>query len=97
VELLFVCLGGALIGFVLHAALPARDTRGVLLVPGVATVVAAVAWELLLQLGWRADGGWIWVVSLALPAVVGALVARGLVARRRRADAELYQRVVAGA
>jgi hypothetical protein len=97
VELLFVCLGGALIGFVLHAALPARDTRGVLLVPGVATIVAAVAWELLLQLGWRADGGWIWVVSLALPAAAGVLVARGLVARRRRADSELYDRVVAGA
>jgi len=54
-------------------------------------------WELLLQVGWRADGGWIWVVSLALPAVAGLLVARGLVTRRRRADAELYERVAAGA
>jgi uncharacterized membrane protein len=29
-ELLFVVLGGALLGFVAHFALPAQDTRGVL-------------------------------------------------------------------
>jgi hypothetical protein len=97
VELLFVCLGGALIGFVLHFALRDRDTRGVLLVPGVATVVAAVVWELLLQLGWRADGGWIWVVSLVLSAIAGVVVARALVGRRRRADVELFDRLAAGA
>jgi len=94
VELLFVALGGALIGFVAHFALPAADTRGVLLVPGAATATAVIVWEVLLQLGWRADGGWIWVVSLVLPAVVAVVLARSLVARRRRADSELFSRLV---
>ena len=50
-ELLFVVLGGALLGFVAHFALPAHDTRGVLLAPAAAASVAAVAWQVLLLAG----------------------------------------------
>ncbi|TWX37197.1 hypothetical protein ES689_11025 [Frigoribacterium sp. ACAM 257] len=95
-ELLFVVLGGALLGFVAHFALPAHDTRGVLLAPGAAASVAAVVWEVLLLLGLRADGGWIWVVSLVLSAVAAVVVCRVAATSRRRRDGELLARLSRG-
>jgi len=94
VELLFVALGGALIGFVVHFALPAAETRGTLLVPGLATAVAVVVWEVLLLSGWRADGGWIWVAALVAPAVAAVVAVRVASTRRRRADDELLTRLL---
>jgi uncharacterized membrane protein YeaQ/YmgE (transglycosylase-associated protein family) len=93
-ELLFVVLGGALLGFVAHVALPARDTRGVLLAPASAVVVAAVAWEVLLLAGLRADGGWIWVISLVLSGVVAVVACRVATTTRRRRDGELLARLL---
>ena len=95
-ELLFVVLGGALLGFVAHFALPAHDTRGVLFAPAAAASVAAVVWEVLLLLGLRADGGWIWVVSLVLSAVAAVVVCRVAAASRRRRDGELLARLSRG-
>jgi uncharacterized membrane protein len=93
-ELLFVVLGGALLGFVAHYALPAHDTRGVLLAPASAAAVAAVAWEVLLLAGLRPDGGWIWVASLVLAGVVAVLVCRVAATSRRRRDGELLARLL---
>ena len=93
-ELLFVVLGGALLGFVAHFALPAADTRGVLLAPASAAVVAAVVWEVLLLAGLRPDGGWIWVVSLVLAAVVAAVACRVAATTRRRRDREQLARLM---
>ncbi|TDT64519.1 hypothetical protein [Frigoribacterium sp. PhB116] len=95
-ELLFVVLGGALLGFVAHFALPAADTRGVLLAPAAAASVAAVAWQVLLLAGLTADGGWIWVVSLVLSGVVAIGVCRVAATSRRRRDGDLLARLMRG-
>jgi hypothetical protein len=95
-ELLFVVLGGALLGFVAHFALPAADTRGVLLAPAAAASVAAVAWQVLLLAGLTADGGWIWVVSLVLSGVVAIVVCRVVATSRRRRDGDLLARLMRG-
>ena len=96
-ELLFVVLGGAVLGFVFHYALPDADTRGVLLAPASGAVVAAIVWEALTWAGWPADGGWIWVVGLVLPAVVAVLVCRVEAVRRRARDSEHFARLVRSA
>jgi len=63
-ELLFVVLGGAILGLAARYSLPRRHTYGSALVPAVGAGVAAVVWVALTWLGWAWDGGWIWVVSL---------------------------------
>lgn len=93
-ELLFVALGAVLLGLLAHAALPGRDTRGALLVPGLTLAVAALAWVALTWLGLRPDGGWIWVVTALLAVVVAVLVPLRTVGRRRRADTQLFARLV---
>ncbi len=87
-ELLFVALGGAILGLAVRYLLPGRTrtTQGVVLVPAVGTAVAAVAWVALTWLGWKWDGGWIWWVSLILAGV--AAFATDLVLSRRRIRAD---------
>jgi hypothetical protein len=94
VELLFVVLGGALLGFVFHYALPDADTRGVLLAPASGAVVAAIVWEALTWAGWPADGGWFGVAGLVLPGIVAIAVCRVAAARRRARDGEHFARLV---
>jgi hypothetical protein len=94
VELLFIVLGGAILGFVLHYALPAADTRGVLLAPAVGAVVAAIVWEALTWAGWPADGGWIWVVALVVPGVAAIVACRAAATRRRARDTEQFARLL---
>lgn len=81
-ELLFVALGGAIVGLAARYLLPGRSTQGVALVPAIGTAVASVVWVVLTWLGWKWDGGWIWWVSLILAAV--ACFATDLVLSRRR-------------
>jgi hypothetical protein len=88
-ELLFVTLGGALLGLGFRYVLPGRGTHGVLLLPGVGAVVASAVWAVLTWAGWKFDGGWIWVVSLVAAGVVPALVGIFLSRERARGDVEL--------
>jgi hypothetical protein len=86
VELLFVALGGAIIGLGVHYAAPWRRERGVLLVPAGGVVTAAIVWLGLTVLGWAWDGGWIWAVTLVLSAVVASVLA--VVVGRVRSNAD---------
>lgn len=81
-ELLFVALGGAILGLIARYALPRRSTHGSALVPAVGTAVAAVVWVALTWLGWAWDGGWIWWLSLGA-SVVAAVVVDVWLGRRR--------------
>ena len=92
-ELLFVALGGAILGLAARYSLPRRHTYGSALVPAIGTGVAAVVWVGLTWLGWPWDGGWIWVVSLVASGLVAAASAYVIGPRRERADAALFERL----
>ena len=98
-ELLFVLVIAAGIGTVLRYVLPARRVYGIFLLPAVAAVATAVVWVVLLWVGWKFDGTWIWVASLG--AGFAAALATGIaLPRLRRATddrklAELDRRRVA--
>ena len=92
-ELLFVTLGGAILGIGARYALPGRHTHGVALVPAIGAAVAAIVWVGLTWLGWAWDGGWIWVVSLVAAGLVAAASAFLIGPRREQADAALFERL----
>jgi len=92
-ELLFVVLGGAILGLAARYALPRRHTYGTVLVPAIGAGVAAVVWVGLTWLGWAWDGGWIWVVSLAAAALASVGTALVIGPRREHADAALFERL----
>jgi len=85
-ELLFVALGGALLGLLAQAVLTHRQTNGVVLVPAIATAAAAVVWVILTWLGLSWDAGLIWWISLALSAATAAAAAVLIGRDRERHD-----------
>ncbi|MFC6355043.1 hypothetical protein [Luethyella okanaganae] len=85
-ELLFVTLGGAILGIGARYVLPHSSEHGVTLIPAVGAAVAAIVWVGLTWLGWKWDGGWIWWVSLMVAA--GASVAVDLLIGRARSAAD---------
>lgn len=89
-ELLFVTLGGALLGIAARYTIPRRGMHGVVVVPAVGAAIAAVVWVGLTWLGLAWDGGWIWAISLVAAGVAAAGVAMLLGPRRERHDAELF-------
>ncbi len=90
-ELLFVTLISFCIGLGARYALPGRDTYGVALLPAIAAAITAVVWVGLTWLGWKFDGGWIWVVSLAAGAAVSLVLALTVPRLRRGGDNEMLQ------
>ena len=85
-ELLFVCLAGALIGLVGRYAMPGRELHGSLLVPAIGTGTAALVWVILTWLGLPWDGGWIWTITLVATPLVVLVANLVIVHRRREAD-----------
>lgn len=92
-EMLFAVLGGGILGIAVRYTLRNRATHGVLLLPGVALVTAAVVWAGLTWLGWKFDGGWIWLVSLAAAAIAALIVGLIVPSSRNRSDSELGARL----
>lgn len=92
-ELLFIALGGAIIGLAAHYALPWRGEFGVLLLPAVGVAVAAIVWVALTALDWAWDGGWIWAVTLVAVAIVTGAAAFLLGRQRSTADARMLERL----
>lgn len=95
-ELLFVVLIAAGLGFIAHYAIPGRETRGSILLGAIAAIVASVIWVSLLWLGFTFDGGWIWVISLAAAGAAALVVAVALPPRRRASDREMLTRLSGG-
>ena len=93
-ELVLVAAGALLLGFLAHAALPDRDTRGLLLVPGLTVAVAGVAWVALTWAGLRSDTAWPWLVTTVLALAAAVSVPLATAGRRRRADVDLFARLV---
>jgi hypothetical protein len=92
-ELLFVTLISFCIGLGARYGLPGRDTYGVALLPAIAAAITAVVWVGLTWLGWKFDGGWIWVVSLAAGAIVSLVLALTVPRLRRSNDEDLLQQL----
>ncbi len=92
-ELLFVTLISFLIGLGARYALPGRDTYGVALLPAIAAIVTAVVWVGLTWLGWKFDGGWIWVVSLVAGGVISLVLALTVPRLRRGGDESMLQQL----
>ncbi|GAA2060859.1 MULTISPECIES: hypothetical protein [Leifsonia] len=86
-ELLFVVLGGAIIGLAGRYLLPNRHTHGSVLIPAVGFVSSAVLWVALTWAGLKWDGGWIWWITLLGTALIVA-VADLLIGRIRAANDE---------
>jgi hypothetical protein len=92
-ELLFATLGGALIGLGLGYAVPGRANFGALLLPALGASVAAIVFTALTWLGWKFDGGWIWVVSLVASGVITLVVGILISRMRTRGDVEMLGRL----
>jgi hypothetical protein len=90
-ELLFVVLGGAILGLAARYSFPRRETYGVM--PAIGAAVAAIVWAALTWVGWKFDGGWIWVVSFVASALVSALFALFVGRRRATADDKMLARL----
>jgi small basic protein len=92
-ELLFVTLGGVILGLAARYGVPKRNTHGALLVPAVGAIVASVVWAALTWVGWKFDGGWIWVVSLVASGVIAAVASVFLGRQRTANDTELLTKL----
>jgi hypothetical protein len=86
-EIVYVTVVGAGIGILLRYLLPGREVYGVALMPALGAAVTAATWAALTWLGWKADGGWIWLASLGAATLVPLVVALVLSKRRQAADA----------
>ncbi|VXB96719.1 hypothetical protein [Plantibacter sp. T3] len=95
-ELLFVVLGGAILGLAVRYLLPGRDQHGAALIPAVATLVAAVVWVAATWAGMAWDGGWIWVLALSASVVVSVVVDLVLVRVRTSSDEAMLTRLQQG-
>jgi uncharacterized membrane protein YeaQ/YmgE (transglycosylase-associated protein family) len=91
VELLFVVLGGIVVGALAHVVMPWRAFRGVLVGPAVGGIAAAVLWEALTWAGWDYGDTWIWLVALLGAAVVTIAVEWLGGPRRVAADEHFYR------
>jgi hypothetical protein len=87
VEIIYVTVVGAGIGLLLRYLLPGRHVYGVALLPALAAAVTVATWAALTWVGWKADGGWIWVAALGGATAVSLVVALVLSSRRQAADA----------
>lgn len=95
-ELLFAGLGGALLGFIFHYALPAHETRGWFWAAGWGACSAVIVWEALIWLNWKSGDGWIWAVTLVVAALTAAASVRITTVRRREADKEMLDKLFRG-
>ncbi len=96
-ELLFVALGGLIIGLVVRYSLPGRNMTGAVVIPGLATAGAAVIWEILTWLRMPYNSPWIWVITFGLVAIKSIVVDVWLVRRRKKHDEAAFEAAVKGA
>jgi hypothetical protein len=93
VELLFVTLISFCIGLLARYVVPGRATYGVVLLPSIAAAGTAIVWVILTWVGWKFDGGWIWVASLAVGGVLALVLALLLPRTRHSNDDQLLARL----
>jgi hypothetical protein len=95
-ELAYVTVIGAAIGALARYSLPGRRTYGLFLLPAISASVTAAVWVGLVWLGWKFDGGWIWVAALVAAGVAAIVAAVVIVRYRANADRRLLHHLSAG-
>jgi hypothetical protein len=96
-ELLFVFLIGASIGFLVRYIVRGRETHGGLLLGAVSAVGAGITSQVCLwALRMPYDGGWIWVISFLVGGLAAIIVAASLPHRRRVADRAMLTKLSGG-
>ncbi|WP_166869508.1 MULTISPECIES: hypothetical protein [unclassified Salinibacterium] len=93
-EIVFVTVIGAALGGLIRYLVPGRQWHGLGLMPSVGAAATALAWAILVWLGFTFDGGWIWVISLAVGVIASVATALLLPRRREKHDEELFERLV---
>jgi hypothetical protein len=96
-ELLFITLGGAIIGLIARYALPYRHAHGSVLVPAFGAGFAAALWVALTWAGLKWNGGWIWWITLVGTAVVVAVADLVIGRVREQHDEKLLHTLAKGA
>jgi hypothetical protein len=92
VELLFIALGGALIGLLARYTMPYRHTHGTVLIPAFGAGLASALWVALTWAGLKWNGGWIWWITLIATTVVTFGIDLLIGALRTRYDEAALQR-----
>jgi uncharacterized membrane protein YeaQ/YmgE (transglycosylase-associated protein family) len=95
-ELAYVTVIGMAIGALARYLLPGRRSYGILLLPAIGAATTAAVWAGLVWVGWKFDGGWIWVVSLAAAGIASILTALFVVRFRETADHRLLHHLSGG-
>lgn len=85
-QLIYAAVIGAFIGLILHYLLPSRHLTGLFLLPAVGAAATCIGWASVIWVGFKLDGGWIWVVALGAAAVASLLVGLLLPRARKIAD-----------
>lgn len=96
-EIAFVIVLAAMLGFGVRYLVRGRTSHGLMLVPAIATAVSAATWAVLVWLGLTFDNGWIWVISLAAGVAAALIAALMLPGRRARADERFFEAAQRGA
>lgn len=65
-ELLFVAMGGFLVGALARYTMPHRNLTGAFLIPMLSTAFICVIWEICTWLRMPYDQPWIWVIAFGL-------------------------------
>ncbi|WP_217183449.1 hypothetical protein [Streptomyces sp. AC495_CC817] len=86
--ILLALIGACVLGIGVHYLIGGRDLRGVIVTPAIATATAAATYTGMQWAGVGEDSVWLWLASLLGSIVVAAVVTLGLVASRRRSDAQ---------
>jgi len=70
VDILLAFIFGGAYGGVLHYLMPGRTSRGAALAPVLGALLGGLAWAVLTWAGLTTTSPWLWVISLAVPAIV---------------------------
>jgi hypothetical protein len=95
-ELVYVTVIGAVLGAGARYLLPGRHIYGALLLPAIGAAVTSAVWVGLVWVGWKFDGGWIWLVSLGAGVVAAIVAALLLVRARQNGDRQLLHHLSGG-
>jgi hypothetical protein len=93
-ELLFVVLGGTVLGLSVRQLLPNRETHGVVLIPAIGAGIAAVLWVGLTWIGLPWNGGLIWWITLLATLALVVVIDLEIGRRRVASDAVLHDRLL---